>query len=75
MSFNNQLYDRLKWGVLIFLPAFSGLMGGLGSLYGLANIELYVTTVNLLTAFFGGLLQVSSKHYHGGKGEADDSNL
>lgn len=66
MSFNNEVYDRLKWLVLIFLPAFSGLIAGLGSLYGIANIEVYVGTVNILTAFFGGLLQVSSRNYHDG---------
>lgn len=66
MSFNNEVYDRLKWLVLIFLPAFSGLIAGLGSLYGVANIEVYVGTVNILTAFFGGLLQVSSRNYHDG---------
>ncbi|MGO4940696.1 phage holin [Fundicoccus sp. Sow4_D5] len=64
MSFNNQQYDRLKWIVLIFLPAFAGLVGGLGNLYGVAKVDLYVTTLNLLTAFFGALLQVSSRHYH-----------
>lgn len=70
MSFNNRLYDRLKWLVLVFLPAFSGLVGGLGSLYQVADVELYVTTLNLLTAFFGALLQVSSRHYQDGlKGE------
>lgn len=66
MSFNNQLYDRLKWGILVFLPAFSALVGGLGSLYGVASVELYVTTINLLTAFGGALLQVSSRNYHEG---------
>ena len=66
MSFNNEVYDRLKWLVLIFLPAFSGLIAGLGSLYGVENIEVYVGTVNILTAFFGGLLQVSSRNYHDG---------
>jgi len=66
VSFNNEVYDRLKWLVLIFLPAFSGLIAGLGSLYGVANIEVYVGTVNILTAFFGGLLQVSSRNYHDG---------
>ncbi|WP_343030403.1 phage holin [Fundicoccus ignavus] len=60
------MYDRLKWLVLIFLPAFSGLIAGLGSLYGIENIEVYVGTVNILTAFFGGLLQVSSRNYHDG---------
>ena len=64
MCLNNQQYDRVKWLVLVFLPAFSGLVGGLGSLYGLEQVELYVTTVNLLTVFFGGLLQVSSRQYH-----------
>lgn len=71
MSFNNRQYDRLKWLVLIFLPAFSALIGGLGSLYELAEVDLYVTTVNLLTAFFGALLQASSRHYHDGLNQDD----
>ncbi|MGO4929522.1 phage holin [Fundicoccus sp. Sow4_F4] len=64
MSINNQNYDRLKWLVLIFLPSFSAFIGGLGHLYNWVDVDLYLATMNLLTAFLGGLIQVSSNHYH-----------
>lgn len=74
MCINNNNYDRLKWLVLIFLPALAGFIGGLGHLYQWSNFDLYVSTVNLFTAFLGALMQISSKQYHnGGEGNGNSS--
>ncbi|MBG9981042.1 phage holin [Facklamia sp. DSM 111018] len=64
MYLSNQSYDRGKWLVLIFLPALAVLIKGLGELYLWQPVDLVVTSLNLITAFLGTILQISSHHYH-----------
>lgn len=64
MVFSNQTYDKLKWMVLIFMPALCVLLTSIGDLYMIANMERYVQTVNCITVFVGTLLQISSHHYY-----------
>ena len=64
MVFSNQTYDKLKWMVLIFMPALCVLLTSIGDLYIIANMERYVQTVNCITVFVGTLLQISSHHYY-----------
>jgi len=64
MKMSNQHYDIGKWIVLVFLPAFAVLIGGLGELYGYVNTPVIVTTVNMVTVFLGSILQLSTKNYH-----------
>lgn len=73
MLINNQDYDRLKWLVLIFLPSFSAFIGGLGHLYNWMDVDLYLATMNLFTAFLGALMQVSTVRYHQG-GDTNDNS-
>ncbi|AMB99891.1 holin [Aerococcus urinaehominis] len=67
---NNQLYDWLKWLVLVVMPASAVLVQGLGDLYYWTATDVAVTTINLMTAFFGTILQISSKNYHDGGGDS-----
>lgn len=64
MQLSNQSYDLLKWVALVFLPAFSVLIGGLGPIFNWSMTEKWVTLVNLLAVFLGSLLQLSSNNYH-----------
>lgn len=64
MHLDNKVYDASKWFVLVFLPAFAVLAGGLGELYVWSDTTLAVTTINLMTVFLGSILQISSHHYH-----------
>lgn len=64
MYLDNKVYDLGKWLVLIFLPALAVLTKGLGDLYQLANIDQIVMTINLVTAFLGTILQISSQNYN-----------
>lgn len=77
MQLSNVHYDFLKWVALVFLPAFSVLVGGLGALFAWAMAEKWVTMLNLLAVFLGSLLQVSSNHYHnqGGGNYAIETNF
>lgn len=64
MKMSNQFYDKCKWIVLVFLPAFAVLISGVGDLYQWMNTSDIVTTINLITVFLGSLLQLSSQNYH-----------
>ncbi|MCY3024912.1 phage holin [Aerococcus loyolae] len=68
MCLSNQTYDRLKWLALVFMPALSVLVKGLGEAYGFVGTDLAVVTLNLLAVFLGSLLQLSSEDYHKGGG-------
>lgn len=64
MLISNKYYDKGKWLVLVFLPAFAVLTKGLGDLYLWENVDTAVTTINLGAAFLGSLLQLSSFNYN-----------
>ena len=68
MLLDNRTYDILKWFVLVLLPALAVLVQGLGDLYGVGQLDMYVSTINLFTVFVGTILQLSSRNYnnHGG---------
>jgi len=68
MKISNQNYDIGKWLVLIFLPAFAVLFGGIGELYGWGNTSIIVSTINIFTVFLGSVLQISSQKYDGNNG-------
>ena len=63
MPLSNRTYDLGKWLVLVFLPAPAVLVKGLGQIYPLPHIDQVVMTLNLVAAFLGTLLQISSQHY------------
>lgn len=68
LPLSNVTYDRLKWLVLIFLPALAVFLKGLADVYSWTQIGEWVAGINLFTIFLGSLLQVSTKYYHeGGK--------
>ena len=64
MKMNNITYDRIKWIVMILLPALTALVAGLGKAYGWDGTELAVTTLTLFTTFLGAITVNSSSKYH-----------
>ena len=74
MKLSNKLYDVLKWVCLIALPATGALYFGLSMLWGFPCGEQVVGTLDLVAAFIGALIGVSTKAYK--KGAADgETNL
>ena len=61
---SDTIYNRLKWIVQIFLPAFASLYFGLANIYGWSNAENVVGTTALLTTFLGILLGISTRQYN-----------
>ena len=66
MPISNQLYDRLKWWVTVFLPALAVFWQTVGEIYHWPHATQCTASLNALTVFLGALIQVSSHHYHQG---------
>ena len=69
MELTNKTYNRLKWFITIFLPAFMGLVAGFGALGFIPNAEVIVAAIGLIGTFLGSLINVSSKNYNNSKEE------
>lgn len=64
MELSNKAYNRLKWFITIFLPAFMGLVAGFGALGFIPNAEVIVAAIGLVGTFLGSLINVSTKNYN-----------
>lgn len=64
MKMNNATYDKVKWIVMILMPALTTLVGGLGKAYGWGNTDLAVTTLTLITTFMGAVTIKSTSNYN-----------
>ena len=69
MELSNKTYNRLKWVITIFLPAFMGLVAGFGALGFIPNAEVIVAAIGLIGTFLGSLINVSSKNYNNSQEE------
>lgn len=65
MKFSNTWYDRLKFVTMIVLPALAVFYLGLGQLWNFPETEKVGTSIGLLAAFLGTILQISNSHYKG----------
>ncbi|MDT2472524.1 phage holin [Enterococcus avium] len=64
MKMNNETYDKVKWVVMILMPALTTLVGGLGQAYGWSHTDLAVTTLTLITTFMGAVTLKSTSNYN-----------
>lgn len=64
MKMNNETYDKVKWVVMILMPALTTLVGGLGQAYGWDHTDLAVTTLTLITTFMGAVTLKSTSNYN-----------
>jgi hypothetical protein len=69
----NKTYDRLKWIVMIVLPAFGSFYFGLGDALGLPATTQVVGTITLTTTFLGTILGFSNKKYNQSEASSDGS--
>lgn len=67
MKMKNKTYDALKFLVTVFAPALMTLVGGLGAAGLVADTDVIVTVIGLVTAFVGSLIGLSSKQYKSNK--------
>ena len=66
---SNRTYDVLKWVCLIAMPALAAALAAIGQIWGVADMDKVVLTVNTLTAFLGALIGVSCAQYREGRHE------
>lgn len=70
---SNKAYDRLKWVVLVFLPAFGALYFGLAALWGLPKADEVVGTCAILATFLGALIKVGDRTYNNSPDRIQDA--
>lgn len=63
MRISNKVYDVLKWLCLIALPAAGSLYFGLAKIWGFPYGVEVVGTLDLIAAFIGALIGVSTVAY------------
>lgn len=61
---NNKLYDYLKWGALIALPATATFASTVLPAYGVENTETIVLTITSIGTLIGTLIGVSTVQYN-----------
>lgn len=71
MKLTNKAYDVLKWVVTVVLPAFGALYFGLGTIWGLPNIEQVLGSTAVLATFIGTLIGLSTAQYNSSGREYD----
>ena len=60
----NSTYDKLKWIVMIVLPALAALLTAIGEIWGIADMPRIVLTLNAVTAFLGAIIGISTAQYN-----------
>ena len=63
MKMNNKLYNILKWGLMIFIPALITFIGTLGTIYGF-DTETIVLTISAISTFLGVITGISNYNYN-----------
>ena len=61
---SNEIYDKLKWIALYFLPAIGTLYFALSNIWGLPYGEEIVGTITAVDTFLGAILGISSARYN-----------
>lgn len=64
MRLPNEVYDILKWLVVIVLPAFGALWAGLSQIWNLPYPSEIPATVTVVCTFLGAILCISTAQYN-----------
>lgn len=62
MKLNNKIYNILKWGLMIFVPALTTLIGTLGQIYNF-DTETIILTITAISTFLGVITGISNYNY------------
>lgn len=66
MKLNNRVYNVLKWGLMIFVPAVTTLVGTLGQIYAF-DTESIILTITAVSTFLGVITGISNYNYNKGE--------
>lgn len=61
-TMSNEIYDVLKYGLMIFVPALITFIGTLGTIYGF-DTEVVILTISAIATFVGTLTGISNINY------------
>lgn len=64
MKLPNKVYDKLKWIVMILLPALSTLYFALSEIWGLPCAAQVCGTISVIATFLGTLVGISTHNYY-----------
>lgn len=65
---SNRAYDILKWVSILLMPALATFIGVVGKVWGMPNVDAWVTTINAVGIFLGAIIGVSTSSYNKDKG-------
>ena len=65
MRLSDKVYQILKWGLIIFIPALITLIGTLGQIYNFET-ETIVLTISAISTFLGVITGISNYNYKKG---------
>lgn len=65
MSFNNKVYDVLKWIAMVVLPAIATFYCAIAAIWGLPYANQIVGTITAFDTLLGALIGISSQSYKG----------
>ncbi len=69
MKLKNEVYDVLKWVVMIVIPALTTAYVGLAAIWGFPYAEEVAKTSAVVCTLLGALLGISTAEYNKGKHE------
>lgn len=64
MKLNNNVYDTLKWVVVVLLPALGTLIGTIGTAFGWEYTQITLVIVTAVTTFLGACIGISTANYN-----------
>jgi len=67
INMSNSLYDKLKWCVLVLIPACATLYVALSAIWGFPYADEVAKTSTAVCAFLGALLGISNLQYKAGE--------
>ena len=65
MTFNNKIYDVLKWTAQLLLPALATLYFSIATIWGLPYTEQVIGTITAIGTLLGIVLGISTANYKG----------
>lgn len=67
MKISNNIYDILKWIVVIVFPSVATLYSALGRIWGFPLVTEVTGTITAIDTFLGAILMISSVNYNKNK--------
>lgn len=64
MKITNNVYDKLKWVVIIVIPAIITLYSSLASIWGFPYAEQITATLAAINVFLGVIMKISTASYN-----------